>query len=429
LIAFEPENISRKRRKMIRYKPTKTLVPLTPTDLESTDFHWELDPTVITWDGGNGTSSAWHLVGGELHCFLLPNVRVPVTGYAMNSEVTTIGLNEMVYADVAAGRFAIGDNVWEQSQYPPETFINSPERYGSEIHIFMLLCLLAALNAPEDTPLTIVTSAPPGLVNSVAKTIKQNLRYGEAKDKSGTWTIQMSYDKKPRKFIIGKVIVVPEGVGAFSAYAYDANGNDVLIPSLDGRDDLLTGQVHIHDAGYGTYDTYVVRNGKLDAESMAFATDRDAGVLRQVIEPVMDYIRDQFAKAGDTAPKLKPIQVDSWLREWSLGKMKAQHARVKLHGRILDLQAIFELVSMRYARFITEEKLERSFQQGADSILLAGGGWVYMLPHVLKQYPNKNILHPGIVPHLKGIPLWELNAYGALPMSAANIKVSRKVSE
>jgi hypothetical protein len=107
--------------------------------------------------------------------------------------------------------------------------------------------------------------------------------------------------------------------------------------------------------------------------------------------------------------------------------MKASHARVKLNGRILDLQAIFELVSMRYARYIIEEKLERSFQQGADTILLAGGGWVYVLPQILKQYPHKNILHPDAVPHLKGIPLWELNAYGALPMSASNKKVNRKV--
>ena len=413
---------------MIRYKPNKTLLPSSPADLDQTDFQWELDPTIITWDGGNGTSSAWRLVDGSLQYFMLPNVRVPVTGFSMNSDVTTIGLNEMVYADVAAGRFGIGDGVWEQSKYPPESFVMSEERYGSDIHIFMLLCLLAAMDAPQETPLTIVTSAPPGIVNQVARTVKANLRLGEARDKTGVWTIRMSYDKKPRTYVIGKVIVVPEGVGAFSAYAYDANGNEVLIPSSDGRDDLLTGQVHIHDAGHGTYDTYAVRNGKLDAESMAFATDADAGVLRQMIDPVMDYIRDQFVRAGETPPRLRPVQVDSWLREWSKGRMRSQHARAKVHGRVLDLQAIFELVSARYARFIIEEKLETSFRQGADTILLAGGGWVYVLPQILKQYPNKNILHPEAVPHLKGIPMWELNAYGALPMSAANRKVNRRVT-
>jgi hypothetical protein len=93
-----------------------------------------------------------------------------------------------------------------------------------------------------------------------------------------------------------------------------------------------------------------------------------------MIEPIMDYIRDQFAKAGEVPPNLKAVQVDQWLREWSLGKMKTQHARVKLHGRILDLQAIFELVSTRFARYVIEEKLEKSFSQGADTILLAGGG-------------------------------------------------------
>ncbi len=46
---------------MIRYKPNKTLVPLTPADINEADFQWEIDLTVITWDGGNGTSSACHL--------------------------------------------------------------------------------------------------------------------------------------------------------------------------------------------------------------------------------------------------------------------------------------------------------------------------------------------------------------------------------
>jgi len=50
-----------------------------------------------------------------------------------------------------------------------------------------------------------------------------------------------------------------------------------------------------------------------------------------------------------------------------------------------------------------------------------------MLPHIKKQYKNKNLLYPETVPHLKGIPLWELNAYGGLPMSASNKKVARKV--
>jgi len=100
-----------------------------------------------------------------------------------------------------------------------------------------------------------------------------------------------------------------------------------------------------------------------------------------------------------------------------------------LHGRILDLQSIFELVSLRYARYVIEEKLERSFSQGADTILLAGGGWVYMLDHIRTQYPSRNILSPDRVPHLKGVPIWELNAFGGLPLSAANKKVSRKVME
>jgi hypothetical protein len=59
---------------------------------------------IFTWDGGKGTSSVWRLVAGRLHHFALPNVRVPVTGYQMNQEVTTLGQNAVVYADTAWGR-------------------------------------------------------------------------------------------------------------------------------------------------------------------------------------------------------------------------------------------------------------------------------------------------------------------------------------
>jgi hypothetical protein len=52
-----------------------------------------------------------------------------------------------------------------------------------------------------------------------------------------------------------------------------------------------------------------------------------------------------------------------------------------------------------------------------------------ILPDFLSHDWYKNVLWPERVPHLKGIPLWELNSYGALPMSAANKKVNRKVME
>jgi hypothetical protein len=415
---------------MLRYKPNKILVPKAVSTYEDSEIGWQIPDTFVTWDGGNGNQSAWRLFEGELQYFSLPNVRVPVTGYSLNTEVSGIGTNEMVYADVAAGRFGIGDKVWEGSKYPPETFVNSEERYGSEIHIFMLLCLLAALNAPEDTPLTIIASAPPGLVNKVAKTIKTGLRMGEAKDKSGSWTIQMSYDKKPRTFVIGKVIVVPEGIPAFCAYAYDTYGKTVQIPStLDVTDDSLTGQVHIHDAGQGTYDTYIIRNGQIDAESLSFATDPNAGILRQMVEPIMDYVRDQFVKIGQPMPNLTSVQVDSWLRDWVVGKMNPKFSRVKLHGRILELQGIFETRCARYAEHIIQHKLANSFARGADTVLLVGGAWSYTLDHIRKHYPNKNILWSDKVPHLKGIPMWELNAYGGLPFIAANQRVHQKANE
>jgi len=58
---------------------------------------------------------------------------------------------------------------------------------------------------------------------------------------------------------------------------------------------------------------------------------------------------------------------------------------------------------------------------------LAGGTWVYTLQDILKAYPKRSILYPDQVEHLRGIALWELNAYGGLPLAANNKKVHRKV--
>ena len=84
---FDRPMSQRKNTKMIRYKPNKTLLPQTPADANDKNFQWELDPTIITWDGGNGTSSAWHLVDGDLNYWL----------YMDSKEVIahrfTIGLN------------------------------------------------------------------------------------------------------------------------------------------------------------------------------------------------------------------------------------------------------------------------------------------------------------------------------------------------
>jgi len=76
---------------------------------------------------------------------------------------------------------------------------------------------------------------------------------------------------------------------------------------------------------------------------------------------------------------------------------------------------------------LIEEKLEPAFRRGTDTVLLAGGTWVYTLQDILKAYPKRSILYPDMVDHLRGIALWELNAYGGLPLAANNKKVHRKV--
>jgi len=74
------------------------------------------------------------------------------------------------FAPIPAGvhRYAIGDSVWSSSTRP-ETSANTKVRYGSDLQVFLLLNLLSILDAPEDKPITLVTSAPPAFVNELTK--------------------------------------------------------------------------------------------------------------------------------------------------------------------------------------------------------------------------------------------------------------------
>jgi len=423
---------------MQRFKSSTIVAPISRDIGEGNKpVEWLLDETVISWDGGNGVSSAWQLVSGDLKWASLPNVRVEVTGYKFNSSVA-VKQADITYADVFdkdgnEQRYGIGDGVWELSQYQPETFSNSEARYGSPIHIFMLLNLLAILDAPEAVPLTIVTSAPPSYINKVGKKIKQELLYGEKRDKSGLWRIRMSWDKQPRTYHIDKVVVLPEGHGSYSAYAFDANGNTVEIPRPDNEGfDFLMGNVAIHDGGNGTYDMYMIRNGAVIPDSISKATDDQFGIQAQMIEPLMDIIYDEFYKAGEPRPNLNKAQIDGWIRDWSAASgtaAKEKAARVMVNGRYLQLHEPLRLLSERYAQRVIQEKLEYSFRQGADTILATGGMWELVMNDIQRHYKKRmnRILTPAQAPHLTGIPIWELNAYGMLVSAALDAKVKRKV--
>lgn len=408
-------------------KPMTADIPVPPRDFRDADFAWELGPDVISVDGGNGKVSAWRLVEGKLQHILLPTVRVRLRDTRISSEVTSIAATEVTKVEFAGVLYGVGEGVWEISDYPVETFSNSEMRYGSEHQICMILSAIALMGVETESELTLLLSAPPGHVNNVAKRMKDAFAAGDSGLGDGWWHIRVKNERKERAYRIKRVLVVPEGVNAFAAYAYDANGNNVILPHAQTGHDLLTGNVFIADGGMGTFDGFTIKNGKINEQSIEHATDSNGGIQTHLVLPLMDYIRAEFGKAGQSAPTLNQAQVDSWLRQWAMAGFNEEGAYFTVNGIRLNIHVIATRFAQQYARWLIEEKLEPAFRRGADTILLAGGTWVYTLNDILNAYPKRNILYPTRVEHLRGIDMWELNSYGGLPLAANNKKVHRKV--
>lgn len=408
-------------------KPVTTAIPVPVLDAHENDFQWELGENVVCVDSGNGKVSAWRLVEGKLQHVTLPNARVPVRGTKLSRSVTTLGTTGVLKTEFMGILYGVGEGVWELSEYPPETFSNSSLRYGSEHQICMTMTVLALLDIPSGSELTLITSAPPGLVNSVARRMQGALTAGDSGLGDGWWHVRLRDEREERAYRIRKTLVVPEGVSAYAAFAFDANGNNVLLPHPETGYDLLSGNVFVADGGMGTFDGFFIRNGRLNEESIEHATDPRSGIQSHLITPIMDYIRAEFDQTGQSPPSLNQAQVDGWLKQWAQGGRRIDSGYVVLNGLRLNIHAIATRLSQRYARWLVEEKLEPAFRQGADAVLLAGGAWVYTLTHVLEEYPKRNLLYPAKVAHLKGIDFFELNAYGGLPLAANNKKVHRRV--
>jgi hypothetical protein len=301
---------------------------------------------------------------------------------------------------------------------PIDVHQNTARRYGAPMHIFLMLVNIAAMGVKSGSALTVVVPAPPGILNQVAPTIKQSILAGEHGAGNGTWSIQLRTDKKPRSYRFTRVIVMPEGAGAYAAFRFDLNGDAVPLPDGQGGD-LLSGRVVVIDLGAGTGDTYTLINGNLNPDAIAHATDDKAGVIHNLLTPILGDIR----RAIPDATHLTTAHVDGYLRAmWEQGE---EAGIVRISGKMLDLRQSIRANLARYAEWVAANKIDPALASGADAILLAGGGWSYIQQAIREEYSNRMILHPDMFKHTKGIALHDLNGVGQLAFAGAALKAQQ----
>ena len=224
-------------------------------------------------------------------------------------------------------RYGYGDGIWNLTDAPIDLHQNTARRYGGHMHLFLMLVNIASMNVKSGSDLTVIVPAPPGLLNEVGPQIKKAILAGESGQGDGIWHIQLRKDKQPREYRFVRVITVPEGAGAFAAFRFDRAGELVALEDRSGSD-MLAGRVAVLDLGAGTGDTYSIFDGNLNPDAIAHATDDRAGVIHNLLKPILSDVM----QAVPNASHLTTAHIDSYLRRY-VNNPTAEAATIRVSGK------------------------------------------------------------------------------------------------
>lgn len=376
-----------------------------------------INENFISTDAGNGWAACYRLVNGRVKQHGIPHARARVTGIKLATDVGSQNIAD--YADFMEQRYGYGDGIWNLTDAPVDLHQNTERRYGGNMHLFLMLVNIAEMGVKSGSELTVIVPAPPGLLNKVAPTIKQSILAGENGSGDGVWTIQLRKDKKPRTYRFARVIVMPEGAGAFAAYRLNLQGDTVELLDSNG-DDVLGGRVAVLDLGAGTGDTYVIHDGNLNPETILHATDDRAGVIHNLLKPILS---DVVAAAPGTT-HLTTAHIDGILRRYTAAP-SSENATMRVSGRTINLERSILNNIERYAEWVAANKIDPLWASGTDAVVMAGGGWIYVGSFIQQWYPDRLILSPDRFRHTRSTSLWDLNGVGQLAFAAAVLKAQQ----
>jgi hypothetical protein len=380
-----------------------------------------IDENFISSDAGNGWAACYRVVGGKIKQHGIPHARARVTGEKLNTDLGNQNIAE--YADFMGQRYGYGDGIWHLTEAPIDTHQNTARRYGGNMQLFMMLVNIAEMGVKSGSELTVVVPAPPGLLNQVGPQIKQSILAGEDGSENGLWSIQLRMDKKPRVYRFVRVITVPEGAGAFAAYRFNLSGDIVPLPDKHG-DDMLAGRVAVLDLGAGTGDTYTIFDGNLNPDAIQHATDDRAGIILNVLQPILYDIK----RFVPEATHLTTAHIDSYLRRYLTApndEEREKASTIRVSGKNVNIERSILMNTERYAEWVGANKIDPLWSMGTDAVVAAGGGWMLIESFIKNWYSNRLILTPDMFRHTKTVPYYDLNGYGQLALAAAVMRAQQ----
>lgn len=376
-----------------------------------------VDEKFISSDAGNGWAACYRVVNGKVKHHGIPHARARVSGAKLKTDLGTQLIAD--YADFMGQRYGYGDGIWNLADAPIDLHQNTARRYGGNMHLFLILVNIAEMGVKDGAELTLIVPIPPGLLNEVGPSVKKTILAGESGKGDGLWSIKLRSDKKPRTYHFVRVITMPEGAGAFAAFAFDMTGEPADMNDKNGAS-LLGGRVVVFDLGAGTGDTYEILDGDINPDNIAHATDDRAGVIHNLLRPIL---RDVL-EAVPGALHLTTAHIDSALRRY-ISDPSPENATMRVSGKNVNIEKSILANCERYAEWVAANKLDPLWAAGMDGLIMAGGGWLYIGSFIRKWYADRLILSPEMFRHTRNIALYDLNGVGQLSFAAAVMKAQQ----
>lgn len=362
---------------------------------------------IASIDAGNGGTNIAALKIGQKPqnptCDYFPSVRAVIRGrgLGLGAELE----HQYSAVDWNGGRYITGDDVTRVSKAGLDRFIGQ-DRYGSEMHQFLVLTALARVGIGLKTPanVTLTLFCPPGFFSEQRETIRRAFE-GKA--------YHFGYAEKQHDITIGKVFVVPEGQAAVYCFNLHPDGTP-------NEANPLVGDVLILDSGVFTLDCVLIRDGKVASEQ-TFSLP-NAGLDQFIRKPLMLAAHG----AGRDFAGVTEDDIDKLIRDYAAATDDTERytaANLYHGGYTVDLFPTIQREIAAYVNWIGNNALSRyDGLRGIKHLVLVGGGASLITPLVYELYPDK-VKNSSTPPHYAAgrVHPVNMNVIGGLRIALAKV--------
>ncbi|MEM9955382.1 MAG: ParM/StbA family protein [Chloroflexota bacterium] len=333
---------------------------------------------IVSVDAGNGGVNAVKLNPKNNHYVSFPSIRNRVSGQTLDLDDSGLSLLEYDWADFEGSRWTYGDDALMFNRSTMDSH-RGAYRYGDEVHRFLVAVACSKLNVTSGV-VDLVLFVPPGMYKRNKPILKNAF--------TGTCSIQFKNEDKPREWQWGDVKVLPEGLGAITCFAINANGKRIKDSST------LDGEIVVLDIGMHTLDAMPLVNGNFNADEVEKATFEDSGIMNNILKPALEYIKKN--STSDDFQVLTVYDIDAVLR----AGMSVNDWNLTIGNQNFDTKRLFENLFARFAQWIKNNVFDARFDgmRGYKAAVIFGGGARMVDNHLIQIYGEKILQFDNVDP-------------------------------